>query len=121
MLLTYLSFAKYENLLFDVDCQRISQYLVNQADDKKGIERLIDLLVTTLEAVRNGNPALPAELRMMDPAHVRRERDLRAARRALSQFGLGIKSLSGANSFARVEALSRSLLENAFIDEFSHR
>jgi hypothetical protein len=88
ILLTNLSIAKYEDLPFDFDRQRISQYRVKEANDKKGIERLTDLLVTALKAILKGNPARPAELRMMDPAQVRRERDLRAARWALSQFAV---------------------------------
>jgi hypothetical protein len=70
ILLTNLSIARYEDLPFDFDRQRISQYRVKEANDKKGIERLTDLLITALKAILNGNPARPAELRMMDPAQV---------------------------------------------------
>lgn len=88
ILLTNLSVARYEDLPFDFDRQRISQYRVKEANERKGVDQLTNLLVTALTTILNGDPPRPAELRNMDPAHIRRERDLRAARWALSSFAI---------------------------------
>lgn len=90
ILLTNLERAKYEDLPFDFDRHRVSQYRVKTANDAKGIEKLTELLVTAITAILDRNPPRPAELKAFDPAEIRRKRDLEAARRALSQIALPV-------------------------------
>lgn len=88
ILLTNLAIAKFEDLPFDFDRHRVSQYRVKAATDAKGLQKLTQLLTEAIGMILDGNPPRPAELRVTDPAEIRRNRDVEAARWALSQFAL---------------------------------
>lgn len=88
ILLTNLAIAKFEDLPFDFDRHRVSQYRVKAATDAKGIQKLTQLLTEAISMILDGNPPRPAELRVTDPAEIRRKRDVEAARWALSQIAL---------------------------------
>lgn len=88
ILLTNLAIAKFADLPFDFDRHRVSQYRVKAATDAKGIQKLTQLLTEAISMILDGNPLRPAELRMTDPAEIRRKRDVEAARWALSQIAL---------------------------------
>ncbi|MBP0485153.1 hypothetical protein [Sagittula salina] len=88
ILLTNLAIAKFEDLPFDFDRHRVSQFRVKPGSEPKGIERLTKLLTTAIAMILDGTPSRPAELRIIDPAQIRRKRDIEAARWALSQIAI---------------------------------
>lgn len=88
ILLINLEIASFDDLPFDFDRQRVSQYRVKGETDTKGVNRLTELLVEAVKRVLDGDPPRPAELRLADPAEIRRRRDLDAVRRALSTIAV---------------------------------
>jgi hypothetical protein len=80
--------AKFDDLPFDFDRQRVSQYLVKSASDRSGINQLKKLLITAITAIVDGNPPRPAELKNANPAEIRRRRDIDSAVWALRQINI---------------------------------
>ena len=88
LLLINLEISKFGDLPFDFDHQRVSQYRVKAKADTKGIKKLTELLIEAISMILDGNPPRPAELRVTDPAEIRRKRDVEAVRWAFSQISL---------------------------------
>jgi hypothetical protein len=85
-LLINTALAKHKDLPFDFAPQRVSAFQVTNGKDSGGVKNLAKLLKNAIASVIDANPKRPAELRALDPAIKRRERDLLAAEEALSQF-----------------------------------
>jgi len=90
ILLTNLSLAKFEDLPFDFDRQRVSRYSVKSVSDKTGITKLQALLGTAITAIIKDRPPRPAELKIADPREIRRRRDIENATWALSQIKMPV-------------------------------
>ncbi len=85
-LLINTALAKHKDLPFDFAPQRVSAFQIANKKDAGGVKNLIKLLKSAITGVIDAEPKRPAELRALDPAMKRRERDLLAAEEALSQF-----------------------------------
>jgi len=85
-LLINTALAKHKDLPFDFAPQRVSAFQIANGKDSGGVKNLAKLLTSAITGVIDASPKRPAELRALDPALKRRERDLLAAEEALSQF-----------------------------------
>jgi hypothetical protein len=86
ILLINTAIAKFEDLPFDFDRQRVSRFHIKPDAGKSSADALQKLLITAITPIIEKNPAQPAELKSFDPAVIRRSRDLENARWALSQI-----------------------------------
>ncbi len=86
ILLINVATAKYEDLPFDFDRQRVSRFRVKAASDADGKGKLKTLLVDAITAIVDNNPPRPAELKAASPAEIRRRRDIENATWALSKI-----------------------------------
>lgn len=80
--------SRHEELPFDFSPQRVGAFRVAKGRDTGGVKSLAKLLKDAILGVLDKKPRRPAELRALDPAAKRRERDLAASLEALSQFSI---------------------------------
>jgi hypothetical protein len=90
ILLINLNSAKFTDLPFDFDRHRVSRFTVKGTSDKSGADGLKKLLIEAITTIVDKKPKRPEELRAIDPAELRRNRDILHATRALSKISLPI-------------------------------
>lgn len=85
VLVMNLALGAMSDLPFDFDRHRVSGFNLSQAPNTKKRKNLADLLAVAIGAIVEGDPPRPADLRALDPAEIRRQRDVANIIWAMSQ------------------------------------